>query len=373
MLRLIGTAYEAAENPAQWSVFLEHYANAMDAYATFFQVHRLAARSSQMITVFGLTPRFKASYNEHYGRINLWRNRGRQRFVQGRAVLDHEVCSRSDLVNSEFYNDYLVPMRGEHSAGGVVKREGDDALMLGAMRDRRRGAFDESERRAIEVLLPHVTRAEAIGKRLAFLHAEESALDSLDVAIAFLTGTGELLHGNRSAERILDRDDGLCVRSGVLSATDSGADARIRQAIREAISAETRIASPLAIGVPRPSGHRAYQLLLAPIRHGLPMLAGLRAPDVVLLIIDPESQRTGAPQLLVQLYGLTRREAALASTLCAGKTVGEAAQELHMTYETARSHLRRIFEKTGTSRQTELLRLLMRLPGEPTKADTNSE
>jgi DNA-binding CsgD family transcriptional regulator len=37
------------------------------------------------------------------------------------------------------------------------------------------------------------------------------------------------------------------------------------------------------------------------------------------------------------------------------------AQELGMRYETARTHLRRIFEKTGTSRQTELVSLLARM------------
>jgi DNA-binding CsgD family transcriptional regulator len=125
------------------------------------------------------------------------------------------------------------------------------------------------------------------------------------------------------------------------------------------------IASSLAVSVSRSSWRRPYQLLLAPLRHGLSLFAGLRSPQIVLLIIDPERRRPSAPDLLVGLYGLTRREAVLASTLSCGKTVEEAAHELQMSYETARSHLRRIFEKTNTSRQAELILLLARLPKPP--------
>ena len=56
----------------------------------------------------------------------------------------------------------------------------------------------------------------------------------------------------------------------------------------------------------------------------------------------------------MQTYKLTRKEAMLAAKLSEGKSVEQAAEELAITYETARTHLRRIFSKTGTSRQAEL-------------------
>jgi DNA-binding CsgD family transcriptional regulator len=66
--------------------------------------------------------------------------------------------------------------------------------------------------------------------------------------------------------------------------------------------------------------------------------------------------------VLKRAFGLTRREAALASALSTGKPIDAAADEIGMAYETARSHLRRIFDKTQTSRQTELMTVLARLP-----------
>jgi len=362
LLRLIGLIYDAVDNSASWTTFLEQYASLLSASATFFQLHRLAERSSRIVGVFGGSARFEASYNEHYGRMNIWRDRGRERYVQGHAFLDQEMCPRGVLRQSEFYNDYLVPMGAEYSAGGTIRRERDEVLTIGAIRDNAHGPFGTTERIAIEVLLPHLTRASAIAKRLEFLDASESALDNLDVGIVFVTADGQLIHGNRAAEQIVARGDGLNLRNGRLRAVESSTDAHLRDTLREATSAIVPLELPLAITVSRPSSWRCYQLLVAPLRHGLSVFAGMRSPQAVILIIDVEGRRRSSPRLLSRLYGLTAREAAIASVLSSGKTLEATAEQLRMTYETARSHLRRIFDKTNTSRQTELILLLARLP-----------
>jgi DNA-binding CsgD family transcriptional regulator len=63
------------------------------------------------------------------------------------------------------------------------------------------------------------------------------------------------------------------------------------------------------------------------------------------------------------LYGLTPAEARLADLLLEGCEVREAADRLRTTLETARFHLKRVLAKTGTRRQTELMRLMLSLPG----------
>jgi len=82
----------------------------------------------------------------------------------------------------------------------------------------------------------------------------------------------------------------------------------------------------------------------------------------VALITDPERQPLASKDVLMQAYKLTRKEALLAAKLFEGKSLDQAAQELAITYETARTHLRRIFSKTGTSRQAQLILLIARHP-----------
>jgi DNA-binding CsgD family transcriptional regulator len=100
----------------------------------------------------------------------------------------------------------------------------------------------------------------------------------------------------------------------------------------------------------------------------LRQFTGTAAPLAVVLITDPEQPGPAKLDLLVQLYGLTPKEAEIAVNLSQGKTVEQTAEQLGMTYQTARTHLRRLFIKTGTSRQTELLLLLARLPGSATSS-----
>jgi DNA-binding CsgD family transcriptional regulator len=69
-------------------------------------------------------------------------------------------------------------------------------------------------------------------------------------------------------------------------------------------------------------------------------------------------------ELLRCHFGLTPSEARLALHLVAGETLRSAEAKLSMTYETARTHLKSVFQKTGTCRQAELVVVIVTtLPG----------
>jgi DNA-binding CsgD family transcriptional regulator len=69
-------------------------------------------------------------------------------------------------------------------------------------------------------------------------------------------------------------------------------------------------------------------------------------------------------ELLRCHFGLTPAEARLALHLVAGETLRSAEVKLSITYETARTHLKNIFDKTGTCRQAELIVVILTaLPG----------
>src|SRR5499426_4208024 len=69
-------------------------------------------------------------------------------------------------------------------------------------------------------------------------------------------------------------------------------------------------------------------------------------------------------ELLRCHFGLTPAEARLALHLVTGETLRSAEAKLSITYETARTHLKNIFNKTGTCRQAELVVVIVTtLPG----------
>src|SRR5262245_29061695 len=145
LLRLALTAHEAASDPTLWPRFLKDCAQTIDADITLLQRHYLSERRSQVLATFGMVQRFTESYNQHYSRVNVWRNHGRQLYVTGRIVFDEEQYPRSLLKRTEFYNDCLVPIRGTRCCAGVIERRGDMALMLTLLRDEPREPFGTDE------------------------------------------------------------------------------------------------------------------------------------------------------------------------------------------------------------------------------------
>lgn len=104
------------------------------------------------------------------------------------------------------------------------------------------------------------------------------------------------------------------------------------------------------------------------VHGGRPLLVLYDRPSpaerrVLVRVIDPSrgaaTESLGAT--LRRAFRLTPAEVALAVKLADGLTPKEAGDELGIAIGTARVHLRRIFEKTGTDRQVTLTRLLERL------------
>jgi len=108
-------------------------------------------------------------------------------------------------------------------------------------------------------------------------------------------------------------------------------------------------------GVSQGSPHgEARRLLLRPLPGAVgDCLLGGHA----LLVVEPV--HTPAPDRLAQRHGLTAKEARLACLLADGTPLREAGQALGLSYSSARTYLDRVYAKTGTHRQAELVRLVL--------------
>ena len=71
------------------------------------------------------------------------------------------------------------------------------------------------------------------------------------------------------------------------------------------------------------------------------------------------SQNAVSEESLVYLYELTPAEARLTLSLLNGYSLKESALKQGVAITTVRSHLRAVFQKTGTSRQSDLIRYIL--------------
>jgi FixJ family two-component response regulator len=206
--------------------------------------------------------------------------------------------------------------------------------------------------------LEHISQLEA--RQRVFAHL----LDRLPMGLALIARDGHVLHLNRAAGAILGEHDGLSLTDDKqLRASRHDDTLRLQSLIQTAGAAVTngRGRRGGAAKVDRPSGRTALSVVVTPLHAENGELSHDEAA-AALFVSDPDRRVATAEDLLCRLYALTPTEARLAAVLMQGKSVEEAATELNVSTNTARTHLKRIFGKTGTSRQGDLISLLLSGP-----------
>jgi DNA-binding CsgD family transcriptional regulator len=192
----------------------------------------------------------------------------------------------------------------------------------------------------------------------------ETALDAMGIADILVNCAGEIRHMNQLAATLLKRANGLTVDNGRLKAIAPQENAQLKFLIVAATGEKLASASLPggAMKVLVPHARTSLQVSVVPAPEQFHQIGGSYA---LVFIGDPSSPPKSRAPLMRQLYRLTPVEARLSDLLLQGLEVRDAAEQLGTTLQTARFHLKRVLAKTDTRRQTELMRLMLSLPGMP--------
>ena len=220
------------------------------------------------------------------------------------------------------------------------------------------GPIPEAARATLRCLLPDLVRA----WRLGFDHNDILATSYWDgltargeEAALLLDERGRVMRATVRAVEMIAAEDGLVLRRSVLGCVDPADDGHLAAIVARAICP----AAPKggAVQVRRPSGRHAYVVSACPLVRRQRLLAPFDAA-ALLRVIERPAIRPGPGEALTQAFALTARERDLALLLHAEHSVESAANTLGIALATARLHLHRVFAKTGTTRQSELIRLM---------------
>ena len=361
VVELSELTFAAGTAPAQWPAVLERLGRALKAPMVTLLVQDLHASSGTIVASHGFPPDLQRAYNDYYAERNVWMIRGRHLQVPGRVRIGEESCPEGELVKTEFYNDYIRPLRVHHAIGGTILQDGSLVANVSALRGKRGEVFGRDARRALSALMPHLRSAIETHRRLAGVRLEGDAmldaLDRLPSGIVLLDNRARPVFVNAEARRILEAHDGLSLDRGVLSAARPR-DTQTLRALVASAATPGRGGGSLALG--RPSLLRPLGIDVVPL--ALPAQCGLPPRAVAVFIIDPERQFEEDAALIARLYALTPAEATVAAQLVAGDSLEEAAERRGITRETARTHMKRILRKTGAGSQAELVRRLLQGP-----------
>jgi len=206
----------------------------------------------------------------------------------------------------------------------------------------------------------HHDRSDAWASLAIERAAAQEALDRGGMATLVALRDGRLIHADRRAERLLREGDAVrCVDGRVVTphrtATDRHSEL-IRGAVDAAAGAAETSGGPMLI--PR-QDRLPLTILVAPFRLARNS-PGAATQAAILFIRDPEAS-TPSVEAIQALFGATRAEAAVAAALAGGKSIDEFAASQRISLNTARTHLKSIFAKTGTRRQAQLVALLCQM------------
>jgi DNA-binding CsgD family transcriptional regulator/PAS domain-containing protein len=269
------------------------------------------------------------------------------------------IVSDAEFERSAVYNEFVRPLGGFHSL--QFRRNGTDAaFLLTVCRPQRAGNFDAAEAAALRAIAPHLETALMLQRRLQSAAQGRAALarvlDRLDGGVILTDAAARPLTLNARAERIIAQADGLALDIGGLAAATPAATRDLRTAIA-AMARDTAVAAQ-RMRLERPSRRLPLLLTVLPIwRLGL-VLPGVAAPRVAIFISEPDAPLTIDRVAIAESFHLTRRETEIAAELADGSDLEAIAVRLGLGIGTARNHLKRVFEKTGTRSQPALVALL---------------
>jgi DNA-binding CsgD family transcriptional regulator len=211
----------------------------------------------------------------------------------------------------------------------------------------------------LELLAPYITLAARTGLRW---HEERSKTSALLRALARLQ-LGVMLLDVRN--RVSFANDSALEMFGLADVV--AAEDELRRRATAALSSMLRHEtgdSTQTLTYPHPEDGRELSILVAPLRWREPGDAEEKRFKTALFVSDPHGAEHDPGLALRRLYGLSPSEARLARQLAAGSTLAEAAERLGIQLNTARGVLRSVFAKTGTHRQSSLVRLIVSGPGQ---------
>lgn len=367
---LIQKIYEAATGVVGWTTFLVSLSGSLDSTFPTLYLADPVNRGGAIALSVGMDHKDVRAYGDYYADRNVWIQgaRARDLLKPGTVRSSRMMCPRQEYMRSEWYADFCKPLGFMQGIGATILDDGSMTSNIAVFADRKRAPYGENDEILMKALIPHLQRGLKMHMHLAASqargHAFEAVLNGLSTPVLLVTGEGTVLFMNAAAERLIRASDGLVVERGELRALIPDDTKSLRTLIAGAAqtSANQGRKSGGSVRVSRPYGREPLDLLISPLPSRQDDWILNQPPVAAIFVTDRSRLPVPEASALIRLHGLTAVEAKVAVAVSRGLSGKEVCRELDISYNTLRTHLKRIYAKTHTRHQTDLVRLLSEGP-----------
>lgn len=165
---------------------------------------------------------------------------------------------------------------------------------------------------------------------------------------------------NSAAQERLKTFDGLTVSAGFLRASRPIWDKKLRAAIERV--AKLRNYAEFNKAAARSNRLTSYPVLLGEDDSGAVLLCFVQiAKGRIYVSFGDNTALDSQIKMAGMLFGLSDAQMDIAARIANGADIAGAAEQMNISINTARTHLRRMFDKTDARSQIDLLRLFLSL------------
>jgi DNA-binding CsgD family transcriptional regulator len=358
---LIGDVYEAILDKSAWSGLFENLAQFVGAQAGALLWKR-DSRSTDVIHTTGIKSPDLDLYKERYAKLDPTTKPLLLRDV-GEVASTTELVSYSEYVESRFYKEWVKPQGFLDSWHATLEKSAATSVHLIFWRKGKIGVEGDATRDRMRLIVPHLRRAVLIsnmvdhGKAQAALFGD--TLDGIAAGLFLVDASGRILHANASGHALLAQGVVLRAYGGKLVSNDASAEQELYR-ILDAVGGEQVVTGADTAAVPLTTRHGDHYVAhVLPLTSGVRRRAGAAYAAAAAVFVQKALLDVPSPlEAIAKLYKLTPMELRVLFAIVQVGGVPEVAAMMGSSGSTIRTHLRRLFSKTGTDRQADLVKLV---------------
>jgi DNA-binding CsgD family transcriptional regulator len=359
---LIGDIYDAALDPTSWSIVLKQACEFIGGRTAHVMSHDTFPTATRFFYGWGTEQHYQELYVEKYCKINPLFPTAIFCDVEEVHVPIPEYLPRDEFCRSRFAREFLHPQGIVDTLFANLEKSPISCAGFWVFRHATDGFVDDEMRRRFALVMPHVRRALLIGQAIDLRTVEAAALaDSLDTLAAgmFLVDEkGRIVHANLSGHLMVSEGNVVRAPGGKLGAVDSS-DQALLDAFTAAGSGDLALGRKgMAVPLHARDGTR-YVANVLPLTDGARRKAGTVYAAVATVFVHKAALDVPSPpEAIAKEFALTPAELRVLFAIVEVGGVPDVAAVLGLSQQTVKTHLQRLFAKTGAGRQAELVKLV---------------
>ncbi len=378
---IVGDVYETIFDIGRWDDVFSNVGKITNSFSFLFGIVNFDGKVQDLNT-----REFDENYlrilKENYTRLNenpimpLFSSQNVGEFFQISEYFNQKEWSQLGVGS-----DVFIPQDIHFSLCATIAKGSNFYAPLSIMKSKRQGDFTNQDLLSISYLIPHMVRALKSYLKIAdikrYCDTLEESFDNLSYGVVLLDSEAKVTFLNTAARSMIQKKDGLGYKDGRLVVHDRNSGSSFEAMIGQAIANDSLAAKSGTMLISRRMGQDPIPCVAIPVGKMASVVQFQSAPAVLVIFGKSDSGIFDSGPL-GHLYGLSPRQVQLVSLILQGQSLPQAANELGLKLNTAKTHLNRLLLKVGADSLSDLDRTILGGPlgflraGLPTTKDVST-